>query len=379
MNLKTKQFIDSFIGMPAAVLHLVAARLLGLVMRRNHGTDIPPKNILIIKILGLGSVFLASDALLALKKKYPEAKLILVCNRSLKAGLDGLGLFDEIWAIDDRSFWNMLKTSLSILTKSWSLKRLWVADLEVYSKLTTLFSLWTFAINRFGFYLNEVSFRDKLNTHHVYFNQFCIVEENYKRMAEMMGAETKQKFYFPDFPPRISAREKKYNYIAINNTCSELGQERKMPDRLMSELCYWIVQNTDYKIALLGAPSDRLEVEGFRKKYLNNIEPSRVLDTIGQFSFDQYYRFLYDDCALVLTIDSAPLHIARKLGVPTISVWGPTVPETRITIDDQNRVVYLGVTCSPCVHFTDILPCGGDNFCMKDITLNQITQLIPIQ
>lgn len=81
----------------------------------------------------------------------------------------------------------------------------------------------------------------------------------------------------------------------------------------------------------------------------------------------------------MVSVDSAPLHIGKKLGLPTISFWGPTNPMNYLAISEAEKhrhlYHYLGVHCSPCIHHTKVLPCGGDNFCMKDLKDNQLTGL----
>jgi ADP-heptose:LPS heptosyltransferase len=75
---------------------------------------------------------------------------------------------------------------------------------------------------------------------------------------------------------------------------------------------------------------------------------------------------------LLVTIDSGPLHIARKLGLPTVSVWGPTNPGNYLKIhpgeEKRHLYHYEPVACSPCVHHFETLPCGGNNICMQKIT-----------
>ncbi len=366
MNLASKQTIDNIIGKPIAYFFIFFAKVFGFLLRRNHDIKKEPNAILVIKILGLGSMFIASDSLLCLKKKYPNAKMILVCKDSLKPGIEPLNLFDEIWEVDDSNIFQLIKQSFLILFKTWRIKKLWVLDLEVYSKLTTVFTLLTCAVNRFGFYLNEVSFRDELNTHHTYFNQFTVVEENYKRIVSQMGAEPTSSFSFDDFPKR--EKGKNYSFIAINNTCSELSIERKIPNDILAQIVKKILDETSYQIAFLGAPSDYMEVSNFINKYIDLVYHDRIVNTINKFSFKEYYDFLYFKCKILLTIDSAPLHIANKINVPTLSIWGPTKPETLIKVNESNQAIYLSIGCSPCVHLTDKLPCNGDNICMKNIS-----------
>ena len=187
MNLKLKQFIDVYVGKLLLLINLVLVRGLGLILSRNHTIDKTPKHILVLKILGLGSVIMASDALYSLRIKYPETKFILLCGKGVEIGIKPTKLFDEIWIINDRNLFTLITSGYKALFKSWQLKKLWVVDLEVYSVLTTIFSAWTLAINRFGFQLDKTYFRNYLNTHNVYFNQFVQVGINYLNLVEKWG------------------------------------------------------------------------------------------------------------------------------------------------------------------------------------------------
>jgi ADP-heptose:LPS heptosyltransferase len=380
MNLQFKRRLDFILGNFLVAINLVAAKTLGFLLKRNHTIEKEPSTIIFIKMLGLGSVFLASNAILAVRQKYPKAKFILIAGSGIKPGLEPIGLFDEILEIRDHNFRVLLKDSMSVFFNIWKMKKVWVADLEVYSKLTTVFALWTFAINRFGFILNPVRFRINMNTHNIYFNQFVNVEENYIRLVEAMGAKVTENFYLNNYLPSGRTGEIDYPYIAVNNTCSDLSLERKCPDKLLAEICRWILQNTSYQLVFTGAPVDRPKIANFITIQFNNEELLRIKNIAGELAFENYYTFLYRQCAAMLTIDSAPLHIAKKLSVPTLSLWGPTNPVNLSKTDKRNFVYYLAKHCSPCVHHTEILPCKGDNTCMKDmdkkIITSQFSQLL---
>lgn len=373
MNLRFKRQLDYVAGYFLIGTNLVAARLLGLILRRNHRLDPPPQNIIFIKILGLGSVLIAADAINAVRARYPSAKLILMCGKGVRPGIEPLGLFDEFYEIKDDTFWLMLKSSFSILWKCWRLKNKWVADLEVYSRLTTIFALWTCARNRFGFHLNPVRFRININTHNVYFNQFAHVGRNYGELVKAMGCEEPQPHNFPNYP--FKARTGHEKFVAINNTCSDLSKERKMPRSLFKEVCQHFISNTDFTIALTGAPSDFKELSAFVKQEFPAHE-NRIQVIAGTLSFQDYYDFLYRECRLMVTIDSAPLHIANRLHLPVLSLWGPTSPENLSKQGTLHVGIYLKKHCSPCVHHTEILPCKGDNICMKEIELGKIISSI---
>lgn len=369
MNLRLKQFIDVYIGKALLVVNLILVRGLGMLLRRNHTLQKPPQTILVIKILGLGSVILASNAIFSLKKKHPNAKLILICGQGVEAGIKPLQLFDEIWTIKDKQLLQMLSSTCMVLFKSWHHKNRWVIDLEVYSVLTTILSAWTGAINRFGFQLDKTNFRNYLNTHNVYFNQFSKVETNYQRLIEAAGVSNHLPFSFPS----EFTSNKNHQYIAINNTCSELGGNlRKIPDQLLVKIIQHLLNSTNLKVILLGAPSDFNQIQAFINGHFSN--QIRVENIAGKLDFFAYYNLLGNQTLLMLSIDSAPLHIANKLGIQTISFWGPIAPAQRI--DNIENALYLSKPCSPCIHHTEVVPCGGNNHCMKDMDFNWVKHKI---
>lgn len=373
MTLRYKQNLDKYLGNFLIAIHLVAAKTLGFLLRRNHSLQPPPQTVIFIKIMGIGSVLMAADGIRAIKQKYPDTNLVLLGNHAVINGIKPAGLFDEYWEFNDRSLLKVIGSTIKNLFRSWQRKRRWVCNLEVYSKLTTIFSLWTCARNRFDFFFNEVSFRKNINTHPVYFNQFSLAHENYDRMAEALGTQVNSAFEFAQFPKAtITNRPKKY--IIISNTCSELARERLYPDALLVQLCGELWRKYHTPILLSGAKADVAYYDSIMKEtVLNGIPIQNMAD---QYSIEEFIFLLYHDCRLLITVDSGPLHYAFRLGVPTVSLWGPTNPSTRMKEMPDFKAVYLAVHCSPCTHHTTVLPCGGDNFCMKNMSVEQVMKKV---
>jgi ADP-heptose:LPS heptosyltransferase len=175
---------------------------------------------------------------------------------------------------------------------------------------------------------------------------------------------------------RVSRLDKPY--IFINNTCSSLANERKLPERTVADICRWVLENTAYGLAMLGAPSDKAGIDELIQHTPElKSQQQRILNYAGQAGdFPGYYHFLREKGVCLVTIDSGPLHIARKLGLPTVSVWGPTDPGNylKLSPEEKNRHLsyYWKTPCSPCVHRFHPLPCGGNNFCMKNIPSSAI-------
>ena len=368
MQVRGKQKIDKYVGYLLIGILLPFTRLFGILLRRDHSALESPRRIVFIKLLGLGSLIVASDAITAMRRRYPEARFILLTDANIAAGIAPFGLFDEIYPIDTENMASTFAGVSTFLLRSWRWRHLWVIDLEVYSKLTTVFALLTLARNRFGFYLSAVPFRKYLNTHNIIFDQSLFLEDNYLYMARQV---TGSGLCLPVAVSRPAELDKPY--IILNNTCSGLAYVRKLPDRVFGEVCQWILEHTDYDVALLGMPDDKEAIDSFVGSHPGlQGRKNRIVNFAGQAEgFDAYYQFLREKGVCLVTIDSGPLHIARKLGLPTVSVWGPTDPDNYLKIGEEEKgrhlSYYLKAPCSPCVHHYETLPCGGNNFCMKNI------------
>lgn len=376
MQLPANRKLDKYIGYCLIVLLLPVTRLLGILLRRNHRLQQAPQHILFIKLLGLGSLVVASGSIQAMRQKYPNTRFILLTDSNIADGIEPFQVFDDIWRVETSSLSITISTSIKYITQSWRLKKLWVADLEVYSKLTAVYALLTMARNRFGFYLRPVFFRKYLNTHNIPFKQSVCLEDNYYHMAQVMTG-------YEELPivqePIARDNEWQRPYIILNNTCSPLALVRKLPDATFAAVCHWILTHTNYRVAFLGAANDKTHIDHFVNEHLPAYkQKGRLLNIAGALDFEAYYRFIADKGACMVTIDSSPLYIARKLGLPTVSIWGPTNPMSyiRIPVGQQKRHLYIynKVHCSPCVHHYEKLPCGGNNICMKEIRAEDIIE-----
>jgi len=376
VQLPANRKLDKYIGYCLIAIFLPITRLLGILLRRDHRLQQPPQHLLFIKLLGLGSLVVATESIRAMRQQFPGTRFILITDTNIADGIEPFQIFDDIWRIETSSLSITISTALKYLARTWLLKDVWVADLEVYSKLTTVYALLTMARNRFGFYLRPVFFRKYLNTHNVPFKQSLCLQDNYFRMARAITGSEK---LTPTQDAVMREAEWQKPYIILNNTCSPLAPVRKLPDATVAAICNWIMMHTSYRVAFPGTAGDKNAIDRFVDAHLSTYKQTgRLLNMAGAFDFEAYYRFLTDKGVCMVTIDSGPLHLARKLGLPTLSIWGPTDPHSYINIPahqaKRHLFIYNKTACSPCVHYHEKLPCGGNNSCMKDIPAERIIE-----
>jgi heptosyltransferase-2 len=94
--------------------------------------------------------------------------------------------------------------------------------------------------------------------------------------------------------------------------------------------------------------------------------PSRAKSAVGELSLRQSAA-LIKKAALLITNDSAPLHLATAVGTPILAIFGPTVPAFGYgPIRPGDRVAEISMDCRPCsAHGPQVCPLGHHK-CMRD-------------
>lgn len=344
--------------------------LMGFILRRDHALQVRG-NICFIKMLGCGSLVVALPTILGLRKRYPSSKFILISTNSIKESAHTLGVFDRIDSIDDSSLFRLVVTTLSCINKNFKTDT--VIDLEVYSRLTTVFSVLTCARNRIGFYLESVFWRKYLNTHLIFFQRFSPTYYWYDATAHLLDAqpasilECREKLF--QVLNLNSTKKEKHRRIAVGHGCSELSRERMLtPEQWLSVFEKYACPQEGVELVFLGTMSENILADNIIKNISVKYPNIKFNNYCGKLSLIESLCTLFT-CYEFWGIDSALLHYARFMGLKCISFWGPTEPSTllRPIPDLEETVMYNKVPCSPCVHIAEKPPCNGENICIQTL------------
>ena len=98
-----------------------------------------------------------------------------------------------------------------------------------------------------------------------------------------------------------------------------------------------------------------------------------VTNLAGRLSFTELAE-LVEDSDLFLSANVGPMHLARALACPTVTLYGPYSPlETGYPDDDGHTGIFLGLSCSPCGTFTHTPTCG-DFRCLTGISVDHVVK-----
>jgi ADP-heptose:LPS heptosyltransferase len=370
MSTQSKIALDRYLGCALIFLLNPIARLLGYLFGRDHSLQVRG-DILIIKMLGGGSLVMAYPALLGIRRAYPANKIRILTTQAVKPFAETLGLFDEILAVDDRSVFRLILSNLRHLRRSFGTDT--VIDLEIYSYLSTVLSILTLARNRLGFFFEERGVRQKLHSHRILFNPASPLYSHYNRIAAMLNATL--------VTPRecaghmraalgIDARAPaiKRTRIAVGCGCSGLSEERKLAPQQWGRHVFGTAADKARDVVFLGGGDDFNEAEkviAAVRAAVGEAWTGTISNLCGTLPLRDSLRMLAE-CDEFWGIESSLLHYARLFGLRIKAFLGPTHPMRLCPIEGLVETIHYRKTlCSPCIHLVSVPPCHGNNLCMK--------------
>ncbi|MFN3305983.1 MAG: glycosyltransferase family 9 protein [Candidatus Kapaibacteriota bacterium] len=127
-----------------------------------------------------------------------------------------------------------------------------------------------------------------------------------------------------------------------------------------------ILSSRNYQVVLIGGESD-FEL----CKHIS--EESNSHNLAGKLTLGESL-FIIKSSELLITNDSSPTHLATLAGCPTITIYGPTIPEFGFyPRAPRSKVVQLdNLGCRPCsMHGYNECPLGHHK-CMKEISAEEV-------
>lgn len=322
----------------------------------------------------LGDLVMATPILHDVRQKFPNASITAMCQAHVGALLTHDPNLNEVYSFKKPSGWIHRTQHHEIIN---ALK---LGEYDLGILLTNSFSsAWWFwrgdVANRIGFACNlrswlldkAVPFPKNKETQHLVFT--------YKALLEPMGipvSSTPPTLYVSDKEKEAAKALLALNgyhadsqiLIGINPGAAYGSAKCWLPDRFHA-VTQKLLEDPRVVVAYFGDQGGAPLVNDICKDF-----DSRVINFAGKTTIRELMA-LIQSCAVMLTNDSGPMHIAAALKVPLVALFGST-SDVKTGPYGGGTVIHKHVECSPCYKRV----CPIDFKCMKRIEVDEVYQAI---
>lgn len=154
--------------------------------------------------------------------------------------------------------------------------------------------------------------------------------------------------------------------VALHPGALNMEAKRWLPER-WAEVADRVQRETRRRILLVGSSAERSLAEEVR----GHMATDPVM-LAGKTTLPELVALLAR-CELFLGGDSGPLHVASALGLPSVSVYGPTDPAITGPMGPNARVLRAHVGCNPCYDPMDPSACPRPSpLCMAGVPVDEV-------
>lgn len=390
MNIRFYRFVDRFFGPPICAVLSAFARITRRAARAR------PRKILVILLSEMGSQVLASPMFARLKQQYPDASLYLLLFARNRETVELLDLVpaQNVIALDDRSFWRLIRDALRVLRALHSLRADVAIDCELFARLSSIFSFLSGAPLRVGFhrFTQEGLYRGSFVTRPVLYNPYRHISDQFLTLADAIESNTVPCAKRTTASSIEMPRPNVLGEAEIQNRAAQLHQDfpairnrplvlvyasggilpiRAWPLEHFQRLCASLLEQ-GYAIGVIGLPSDAPLGESI----VAHCRMPHCVNLCGYTDSMRHLLALFYRASLLVANDGAPGQFASIATLPTILLFGPETPALYAPLAPNVHPMYLGFSCSPCLtaynHRNS--PCDGDNQCLKQISVESVLQ-----
>jgi heptosyltransferase-2 len=147
--------------------------------------------------------------------------------------------------------------------------------------------------------------------------------------------------------------------LVLLNPGAQYGSSKLWPAESFAALSDRLGEELGATVLVSSAPRERAIVEAIHaaaRRPVIDLQPHGL--TLGAL------KEIVRRCDLMVTNDTGPRHFAAALGVPVVTIFGPTHPDWTETWFDRERKVAVPVPCGPC----QLKKCPLDHRCMTRVT-----------
>ncbi len=357
-----KQFIikafDSLVG--GIICYLIGLYLYD--SKRVYTIPEKPKRILVIRPGGIGDMLLLLPTLCALRNKYPEAQIDVLCEQRNVQALEMAGIINL--------------TPIVYNIKPWLfLKELWqncydiAIDTEQFHKISAIFAFASGAEIRIGFKIAPK--RNPLYTHLVNYDLIGYEADEFFKLLKILDVAPTLKPEITNVIKFESLPEKEHKIVVIHPSAST---EYKLWHRTRFVKLLLLIKDKypDCKTFIVGSQKEREYAMMLKHEFLAKDIKSTVVN--GEYSLTDTAE-LINNADIFIGSDSGLSHLSVLLDTPSITLFGPSDAKKWGVQNEKHISIFSKRTCAPCFIFGYQNPCKSRE-CMLDITVEEVFESV---
>ncbi len=336
------------------------------------------RRILLVKPSSLGDVIHALPTAAALRRRFPAAHLAWLVEEESAEVLRGVSCVDEVIVSGRRRWFGALRAGAGMGAALGEFRALLrrlragrydvVVDLQGLLK-SAVFVAATGARVRLGLSSGREGSR-LAATHVVEAPSREHAVERYLRAAWALGAPDGPRAFPIAVPPEAERDAREILAEAGGAPVAVLHPAARWPTKLWTPEAFALVgdalaDHLGAAVVITGGPADADVAEAVRARMRR---PARNL--AGRTTL-QVLAAILRRAAVMVTVDSGPMHLAAALGTPLVALFGPTAPSrTGPYGPGPRRVLQVALPCVPC--FSRRCLIADARLCLRSLDPRQV-------
>jgi ADP-heptose:LPS heptosyltransferase len=326
-----------------------------------------PTHVLVLRFSALGDVAMTIPVITQVLQQYPDLRITFVSNKSFQPlfkGIDRLQFHPADLRKEHRGVKGLYRL-YNQLKKEYDFDA--IADLHQVLRSKALRTFFSFSSRPVAI-LDKGRKQKKLLTRkeNKILAQLPTMYERYAEVFKKLGLQVKLDKKF--IPVKIDGesslatlRQDGYRLIGIAPFAKH--REKMYPLEKMKEVVSALSRDQKTKTFLFGGGKKETE---FLEEWEKEFPGTEVV--AGKMKLDKELEYI-SQLDVMVSMDSANMHLASLVGVPVVSIWGATHPFLGFYGwgQDPGNAVHVDLFCRPCSVFGK-KPCYRHNWeCMESI------------
>jgi len=336
------------------------------------------KNILIIRLSAMGDVAMTVPVIASFAKQYPDVHITMLSDPRFAGMFAGIKNIDFI-GVDTKKEYNGFWGIFSLFRYLTSGNR-FDAFIDLHDVLRSKILRTLFRLKNVPVFVIQKDRKEKKELTRSENKKLVPLKSSIKRYQEVFE---KAGFDFSlDFQGlfskemnlpeniRLFLGKKEGKWLAIAPFAQHAG--KIYPVEKLETVVDYFLKKEGIKILLFGGGKKEMEIlERWQKTY------PHVTSLAGKFQLQEELQMLNQSDVLI-SMDSANMHLASLVGTPVISIWGATHPFAGFYGFNQStdNIIQTDLPCRPCSIYGN-KPCERKDYaCLNSIQPEQIIHKI---